>query len=252
MKRSTKNFLKYLDELKNSHVNGVMDPATIEQRMAGVILLPDTVTYVPDYMRGEIAYHRGFDTVLGYPKSQQINIPFILDIVHPDDQPMVHYLSQLATEFHFDKDRKAPFSSMLEMNFRVRKANGDYIMMLKRSTGFVNENDRPVSTLTMLHNIDFMNVKQVRSRVTGSDESTDLFAWRMKQMQDKQLDESPFSKRETQVLTMMAQGYKSKEIAEKVHLSIHTVHNHRKNMLRKTDLKNTAELVRYGLENGLL
>jgi DNA-binding CsgD family transcriptional regulator len=40
----------------------------------------------------------------------------------------------------------------------------------------------------------------------------------------------------------------SQEIAEKLSLSVRTVSNHRANILRKTDVKNTAELVRLAVE----
>lgn len=59
------------------------------------------------------------------------------------------------------------------------------------------------------------------------------------------------SKKEIQILKLIASGMRSKEIAEKLDLSIRTVSNHRANMLRKTSLTNTAELIRIASEEGL-
>ncbi|MFT4031465.1 MAG: response regulator transcription factor [Siphonobacter sp.] len=64
-------------------------------------------------------------------------------------------------------------------------------------------------------------------------------------------DDSPLSKlsrKERQILSMIAEGLNSREISEKLGLSIRTVTNHRANMLRKTKVKNTVELVRIAVE----
>ena len=49
--------------------------------------------------------------------------------------------------------------------------------------------------------------------------------------------------KERQVLSLVAMGLTTKEIADRLHLSHHTIESHRKNMLRKWDAKNSAELI---------
>jgi len=56
------------------------------------------------------------------------------------------------------------------------------------------------------------------------------------------------SRQERHILQFIADGLSSREIAEKLGLSVRTVSNHRANMLRKTKVKNTVELVRLALE----
>lgn len=56
------------------------------------------------------------------------------------------------------------------------------------------------------------------------------------------------SKKEREILKYITEGLSSQEIAEKLALSVRTVSNHRANILRKTDVKNTAELVRLAME----
>lgn len=51
------------------------------------------------------------------------------------------------------------------------------------------------------------------------------------------------SKKELEILRLVAEGLSSQEIAEKLELSVRTVSNHRANMLRKTNINNTTELV---------
>ncbi|MCC5919714.1 MAG: response regulator transcription factor [Cyclobacteriaceae bacterium] len=54
---------------------------------------------------------------------------------------------------------------------------------------------------------------------------------------------SVLSKREKEVLSLLAQGLNTKDIAEKLFLSERTVSNHRSNMIQKCGVKNTFELV---------
>ncbi len=69
---------------------------------------------------------------------------------------------------------------------------------------------------------------------------------------DNNQDQTPeLSKREIEVLGEIINELTTKEIAEKLFISQHTVESHRKNMLSKLGVRNTAGLVKYALENGL-
>jgi DNA-binding NarL/FixJ family response regulator len=60
------------------------------------------------------------------------------------------------------------------------------------------------------------------------------------------------SPREQTVLRHLAEGLSSREIAERLGLSIHTVVNHRSNLMRKTGLHRVAQLSLYAAEIGLV
>jgi DNA-binding NarL/FixJ family response regulator len=62
----------------------------------------------------------------------------------------------------------------------------------------------------------------------------------------------PLSVREMQIVRLIAGEYTNDEIAIKLALSKRTVDNHRQNMLNKLQLRNTAGLVRYAYQHGLL
>jgi DNA-binding NarL/FixJ family response regulator len=53
--------------------------------------------------------------------------------------------------------------------------------------------------------------------------------------------------KEKQILGMIVQGYNSREMADKLFLSIRTVDNHRANMMKKVKAKNTADLVKMAI-----
>ncbi len=60
------------------------------------------------------------------------------------------------------------------------------------------------------------------------------------------------SKREAQVLGLAAQGYRSREIAEKLSLSPHTIANHQRNAYRKLGVRNKSEAVAVAVKTGLI
>lgn len=60
------------------------------------------------------------------------------------------------------------------------------------------------------------------------------------------------SEREIEVIKLMSQGYTSNEIAETLYLSNHTIKTHRKNILKKLDLKNSSQVVQFAVNNQLI
>lgn len=63
---------------------------------------------------------------------------------------------------------------------------------------------------------------------------------------------STLSAREEEVLRGIVDGLSNKEIAAKLHLSTHTIDSHRKNIMAKTGINNTAGLIRFALKSGLV
>ena len=63
---------------------------------------------------------------------------------------------------------------------------------------------------------------------------------------------TPLTNREKDVLKLIAQEYTTSEIAERLFISQNTVETHRKNLLSKLQVRNSAGLARYAVENGLL
>lgn len=66
----------------------------------------------------------------------------------------------------------------------------------------------------------------------------------------RRVGEDPLSPRERQVLQLITDGKTSKEIAQLLFISVHTVHNHRKNIRRKLSIRKNADLVKYALKHG--
>jgi DNA-binding NarL/FixJ family response regulator len=64
--------------------------------------------------------------------------------------------------------------------------------------------------------------------------------------------QSKLSNKEKEILQFLVDGMSSREIAEKLQLSVRTVDNHRANMMRRLQVRNAAELVRMAVEDKLI
>jgi len=58
--------------------------------------------------------------------------------------------------------------------------------------------------------------------------------------------------RETEVLTYIAEGYTSREIADTLVISVKTVERHRENIMTKLDIHNRVDLVKFAMRKGLI
>lgn len=72
-----------------------------------------------------------------------------------------------------------------------------------------------------------------------------------------QMDRSPkaefsITPRQREILKMVALGHTNREIAETLAISIRTVEVHRFNLMRRLNVRNVAQLLRQGLQHGLL
>ncbi|KAA8486742.1 LuxR family two component transcriptional regulator [Arcticibacter tournemirensis] len=60
------------------------------------------------------------------------------------------------------------------------------------------------------------------------------------------------SKREKEILALIAEGYTNSEIADMLFTSRRTVEGHRQNLIEKTRARNTAALIRFAIKNGII
>jgi DNA-binding NarL/FixJ family response regulator len=61
-----------------------------------------------------------------------------------------------------------------------------------------------------------------------------------------------YSTREIEVLMLVADGHTNQEIADRLFTSERTIENYRQTLIEKTEAKNTASLIRYAIQHGLI
>jgi len=63
---------------------------------------------------------------------------------------------------------------------------------------------------------------------------------------------SMLTARETEILGLLSQGYQSKEISERLYISVNTVNNHRQHIIEKLKTENTHEAIRFAKSVGII
>lgn len=60
------------------------------------------------------------------------------------------------------------------------------------------------------------------------------------------------TKREQEIVKLIAEGFKNREIAERLGISTKTVETHRANIMNKMAFRNVAQLIRYAIQKGIV
>lgn len=72
-------------------------------------------------------------------------------------------------------------------------------------------------------------------------------------LENRSVKEPPkLTRREKEVLALISEGLTTPEMAERLFVSAWTIESHRKSLLAKLNVKNTASLIKFALENGLI
>ena len=85
-----------------------------------------------------------------------------------------------------------------------------------------------------------------------SDRADPATLGKMKNLEGRQKPSAFLSKRETEVLRMLAQGFTNQQVADALTLSVKTAETYRVRLTRKLGVKSRAELFRYAFEVGMV
>lgn len=115
-------------------------------------------------------------------------------------------------------------------------------MMENGASGYILKNSSREELITAIHTV-------YEGGIYFSGEAGQA----LQEYQKSSLQELPaLTSREKEILELIAQGYTNPQIAEKIFLSSFTVDSHRKNLLAKLNVKNTASLIRLAVERKLI
>lgn len=184
-------------------------------------------------------------------------LDFLADIYQEDDfRVLNNHIFPVTIDLLKTLPQESHSQYVFEYNFRFRHKAGSYFSVWQKG-GFITD---PISRLPLYSFGVVFNITTYKkdTRIT-----------RVISRCDPQREENPYqtvstdyfypdpseallSKREKEILLRMAEGWSSKQIAAKLRISMNTVLNHRKNILRKTNTKNVAELISHSIRSGII
>lgn len=220
------------------------------------------VTYLLDYSRKNYLYvDEACFNLLGYTATHFIEngLESYKAQWHPDDYKILNE-KVYPQNFNFIKTISLEHYSdyIFSCNHRVLNAQGEYIMVLQRSSFVAGANNEgPAGVIGVVFDISHfkidLNIVHTIEKTTIQSDGVSM------SLIDKKIypvsmtiNLSSMSRRELEILKLMSKGMNSKQIADEIKISINTVHNHRKNMLRKTNCKTSSELLNHAARHGQL
>lgn len=136
-------------------------------------------------------------------------------------------------------------------NYRFKTRRGEYRSILQKLAILQSADGTPLLMLILATDItNFKTDSRILHTIEDLKNSGPRIIYAKTYFTEER--QTILSLKEKEVIKWIADGLTSNAIAEKLSLSIHTVHNHRKSILEKTDCANAAELLQYVLKNGLI
>ncbi len=159
---------------------------------------------------------------------------------------------------YFDYLYKQPKQNRpyIKANFTIdlKTKNGPSIHVLGQSIPVLfNEEMEVIYCLNIITDIsDLKTDRSFTHYILDTSDENNVKKIKTKFRNEFPSSKSPISGSEKKVLLLMAEGKSSKQIADLLYLSEHTVKNHRKKMLKKIGCASSSELVRTSIMNGWL
>ncbi|RZJ64438.1 MAG: hypothetical protein EOO50_15545 [Flavobacterium sp.] len=193
----------------------------------------------------------GTKTVLGF-EPEEVTVPLIMSRIHPDDQAVFLNHESAIIEFvkKLPNDKVGKYK--MSYDYRIMNKSGHYVRILQQVVAMQFEGNNNL-LVTMGVHTDISHLKKSTTSVLsfiGLDGEPSYIDVNVKEVYKETAE--VFTKREKEILQYMLQGLQSQEIAKKLFISKHTVDTHRKNILAKTNTKNTIELAMKVVSQGLL
>lgn len=149
--------------------------------------------------------------------------------------------------------RHRPFIKV-NRTLELKCKDGSHKYVLVQSIPILfNAQMEPIYFLNIISDISgLVTAREYTHYILDSSDEQNIRKIPLHQHNSMQTEQFEITKSELKVLRLMADGFSSKQIAEKLFLSIHTVKNHRKSMLLKTESSSSSELVKRAITEGWL
>ncbi len=220
--------------------------------LARLAALGGSCIFAVDVYKGVYDYaSEGFTDLFGIDPAQLRNISeqgdLIGDLIHPDDSEQVTELQLRHAKFiaSLPPDERNDYRTIYQL--RMRGASGRYINVVSRQQ--VIETDRRGRAWIVMGMMELAPDQTPSGRVKCSvlNLRTGLFFNPYASSHEWTLTD-----RELEVLSFIGRGLLSKEIAERLAVSKHTIDNHRKNILTKLEADNAIEAINIARAAGLM
>lgn len=176
----------------------------------------------------------------------------IVNTVHPDDINFVSKVEKELIDFYY---KKLPPGEILKYKssycFRSRMKNGEYRMLNHQSIQLTLDTNGGFGKSLNIHT----DISLLSKENTYKYSIISLFndtSYLNLQLETPVSDSVKFTKREREIIKLVADGKTGSEIASTLLISMNTLKTHRKNILHKSNCSNTAQLIKQCITQGVI
>lgn len=170
------------------------------------------------------------------------------DRIHPDDRAQMTEFRIRHAEFIYSLDPAERNNYQTMYQFRMLNAHKQYINVISRQQ--VLEHDRKGKAWMISGRLEIAPDQIIRDKIKYA--VLNLKTGHLWTPLASLAADSGLTPREREVLGLIGQGFLSKEIAARLHLSLYTIHNHRKNILAKLGVDTIIEAINRARNSGWL
>ena len=202
------------------------------------------------YKRDYFYVSESINTDLGFHKNPlpKVDHKWIRSRFHPEDY-IINTGSMMALKIFYQQPVENRKNLRIIHEFRVKNDDEKWIRLTVQND--ILELDRKGNMWLDLKLWDFSPVQDLeapgrfvlRNKLTGEI----LLA-----LEGQKSNGMDISSREKEVLALIADGMKSREIAEKLFISANTVNNHRRHLIEKLNVSNCSEAVKMAMKLGII
>jgi len=214
---------------------------------------PETFYYIADMLEERFVYlSESVESIFGIAKEAGEKMhaaQFMGQITHPEDLPAVLEISEKFFSFIETQSKEKLADIKMLRSFRLKNLKGEYKKIIDHvSVLEVNQNQRvtkffgAISLAPMVSDFDITS-----AIILDTTNGKELSSFNLK----NEAAQAVLTKREIQIMRLLAVGFKNREVAEKLDISILTVQTHRKHIMSKLNLSSPIDIVWKALEFNL-
>ncbi|SFN42847.1 PAS fold-containing protein [Chryseobacterium oleae] len=182
------------------------------------------------------------------------NPEFFINLFHPQDRQYVMGALAFAVSAHMQLLREGKTDFIFNHYGRMITRDGNYRWILIQSPIQIINNYEIKASILCIYDLSHFSIQNMPllSIMDFSDNEVQYFKHVDQQLLQIDTEKPNITNREKDILKLMAQGFTSPEIAEKLFISYSTVENPKSNLRKKTNTKTSAELIAYTMNHSLL
>lgn len=191
---------------------------------------------------------KGISRIFGIAP-EDINPGHYAQLIHPDDEERLGQARSRVFKMEKELFLAQNGSVLTSYNLKLRNLSGEYMMLL--SQGYLFYTPIPYKAVFLIQVVTKVDWYKFKKHSFHNYTGNDMSLFRFPDEKLLQIG-PPYSARELEILKLIESGLSSKQIAEKLFLSVFTVGTHRTNILGKSGKATIADLIYELKEQGLI